>query len=116
MYKTKRQHGEMGYGQPRYEIPLLPKDRVTKNEKDSWDNNKLVIGKDAHVHTVMDTRTKVTRIAKYVVRNMMEVDMDRYVIKVYISCYNDVRDLANYFGKRLPKEFWKEYRSILVKI
>lgn len=32
------------------------------------------------------------------------------------NCYQDVEDLANYFGDRLPKAFYERYANILVEI
>lgn len=150
MWTTVKQKGEMGYGQPRFMVPIRPEDQVA--------NGFLTIRVDTLRYvayrndTIVHDTTQSERVGFRVVwfaktvgncrrskkyaANHEYIQADwcsppdkprtsvpkswrepwRRFAQVHPSTFFDVAEAANYFGDRLPEEFYKAYEKILVKV
>lgn len=112
MYKTVKQTGEMAWGQPSWRVPVtneeLPLIREGKLRicKETWDT----VSRCRETGTVVEDTSEVCHNIRVRTNPSCRADL-----LVHPNCFKDIAVAANYFGNRLPEEFYKHYAGILVK-
>jgi hypothetical protein len=100
-YRAVAQKGEMGWGQPRYQIPLLDSDLPNVV------NGELVLASTNFEHTVKNMTTG--ELKEYTTTQSNSCSIDNQFADLFITRFSDVEAAANYFGDRLPQAFYDHY-------
>lgn len=110
-YTTIEQTGEMAWGQPTFKIRRITEDKVVPNK---YGKHQLIIGEQKYSRKRTDQHTGKTTHREWSDYTTVKVDIQNNMIVASPTSFQYVSDMANYFGERLPDEFWKEYSDILV--
>jgi len=104
-----KQCGEMGYGQPYFEVPAT-QDEI---EASGWER-KLVIARTSYEQITTCLDSGEVTVFKYDKLDSVYCRDGKAV--VHPMCFSDVSAAANYFGDRLPPEFYEHYKTVLVEV
>lgn len=102
-----KQNGEMGYNQPGFTIP------ATQTEIANSVYGRLTIDTLDYEQVTTCLTTGEVRTHQYT--ELSQVCCRDGELFVSQQSFREVADAANYFGDRLPPEFYSHYKGILIE-
>jgi hypothetical protein len=138
LFEPIKQRGEMSYNQPTWYIPVSfdeVKERFNKPENDVIKKFLLSITKQEITYKNFRTGSirsniyehkhycnlaykkdkEYKRIFHYLEDDKLDESLEIYA-EIHPHCYRHVAEMANYFGDRLPQEFYDTYQDIIYEV